>query len=578
MDIRSTAALMACLSLILLSACSTGLDANPSDTAVGDLQVQQLPLASSAPAGQVPLPHARGLPSLASLDELAEARPRAVANVCELATIEINGYLAKSDNAFMLGDGRLLLPSTPGAVSWVIYEAFNAGSELYSVVMEISVLEAGNYFAVPDFSTGRWQLRELNQTSDDYVTFDMEDPEGISPLHRQYFALIAVGGGQVFVHQIISSINCISPVISNIVPEISDGFEFIDCAGLPGFCFSNTSQELVFGLAGSPAPAGPEDWQISRIDPDKAGRAMSMTLHKGRPVVLYASNLDESLWLAFSHVEQPLQDSDWEHRQLMPGADCKFCSIVSDGVRLHIAWFQNDVSDADMDSFWGYLYYGYSASDDPQDSFNSYRLYNLGNALYAEFAKPALAIVDGEPAIAIVNVLPGEGNRLQYLQASDPSPAEAEWGESILLTTDVLPPYVSLSLLNERPLICYRNAKLNGMQGKIARPTLPTDWNRSEIFSRAPLESFAWVTVNERPYFACVFDLFGQMKIAYYGGSRNSFMPPEDVVAEVQILVSNQIDIGGNAAVRMAVIAGRPALAYYDSSDGKLNYVQLVID
>ncbi|MEZ5336708.1 MAG: hypothetical protein R3F46_00455 [bacterium] len=399
---------LSCLFLtVLLAACATS-------SRIDSARDPALP--GQSPGAATLRPDSSGLPALAALDGLVEAAGnRETSEICEIGNIQGRDFLAKSDNAFVTEDHKLLLTSTSGSHAWAVYEAFNAGSEISSCVLFASALAPGYYIALPDFTIGRWEFSELNPPNGNPFTIDLEAAERISPKQRQYFALVAVDGGQLLVDYALSNIKCISPQDSSVATTPFRELELLDCGGRPGLFFNSDEQQLRFGLAGSSAPAGPEDWQFSTVDSGNVGGIMQAVLHQGRPVVLYASFEDESLWLAWSGKAQPLADSDWQRRQLVPGANCKYCSIASSGDRLHIAWFRNDPLDSDVDNFYGYLDYGYTSGSDPQDSFSSYRLAELGNSSFAEFARPALALIDAEPAIAIVNVIPGVENRLLFL-------------------------------------------------------------------------------------------------------------------------------------------------------------------
>ncbi|MEZ5336709.1 MAG: hypothetical protein R3F46_00460 [bacterium] len=116
------------------------------------------------------------------------------------------------------------------------------------------------------------------------------------------------------------------------------------------------------------------------------------------------------------------------------------------------------------------------------------------------------------------------------------------------------------------------------MQGRSARPATAMDWNSSDLSGSLPRESFDWLPVYERPYYAFVSDQAGPLQIWYYGASPLRWQPQDDAVEEVQLRVGEQFDVGGECLLRLAAIAGRPALAYHEISSGNLHYVRLSVD
>jgi hypothetical protein len=569
------------LLLLLLAACGGPGHETPD----GAAELMTLPAGESNPANQGALPAvamvSSSLPDLARLDVLADAKntleSRQASAICSSGGIIPSGRLAESDNIVHSPDGKATLASTPGNLEWMIFEAFNAGSECSSVAITGVVLKPGYYFAIPDFATGRWNLSEQDPPGGPAFVLPLDEARYYSPKHRQYFAILAADGGQFQLEYAVTQIKCLEPLVSIIVNDISSGVELVDCSGLPGISYVDKNSSLVFALAKDTEPAGPLDWRVSVIDTENYGIIQDLAIHKGKPVILYASLLDDSLWIAAANTTQPLSGSDWQHQQLFVDANCVYCSIASTGERLSLAWFENDPTDSDTDNRYAYLHYAVSDTADPQASYSDYRLIAMGNEIYADFAQPALASIDGLPAIAIVNFKPGENSHVLYFQSSSSKPLLSDWTNQEFADTAELP-FVDLSEMNGRPLIVWRNALLRAYGGKQAQPLLPTDWNYSDLSGATPHESFDWISINDRPYYCFVSTLSGPYEIFYAGGAPARFFPQDNLIEEIRTLTANSVPTLGNPMLSMAAVAGKPAIVYFDAGDGSLNYVQLVIE
>lgn len=586
MTARFLSVLCAGLLLLQLASCIGAGKLLPGETVSNLPANPAVEISAENPAGVPSAPAApsatgSSLPRLSELDALAEARDagdlRQASTICANGYVGARDYLAASANIILAPGDNVTLATAPGGLEWLIFEAFNAGSECSSVTIHGTVLKPGYYFAVPDFATGRWNLQSQNPPGGPTFNLPLDEPRYYSAKHRQYFAILAVNGGQFQLEYSISDIQCRKPLSSIIDPAMNSGVEFMECSGLPGISYVDGSDRLVFALAKDTEPAGQLDWRVSIIDTLNYGIIQSMTLHNGKPVILYVNANDFSLWIAAANVAAPTKDSDWQHKELFPTATCYYCSIASSGEHLNLAWYEDDPVDSDMDTYWAYLHYASSDTADPLGTYSDYRLAAMGNTQYAILARPAIAIIDGLPAIAIVNYKPGDNSHVFYFQSSNNYPLPSDWFIQEFMDEAELP-FVDLSEFNGRPLIMWRDVLLRAYGGKLSRPMLPEDWNYSELSGVTPFESFDWMSINERPFYSFVHTLSGPYEIATFGGAPRRFVPQDDIVEEIQTLVSNSFETIGNPVTRLAAIAGQPVTVYFDPGDGSLHYVRHVID
>lgn len=576
MNARYVVVPTACLCLIILQACSTSV-LPPSAPA------QQLagigPAASPAPAATLPLSTA--LPALSRLDELvAPAQPALRQSSASIDTnfeIYPEFRLANSANVVFGPGGEATMVAAAGQLEWLLFEAFNAGSECEDISLDADLLKGEIWLAVADFSLGRWRIMGPFGPGDPQISVHLDEADYYSPLHRQYVAVLVSNGGQLILRLLHNYVENPEPLISEIEPSCSTGLEFIETGGLPGVSYIDNDGHMIFALAKDDEPAGLSDWRRSHIDDVNGGNLQSLTLHKGRPVLLYSNFIDNTLHIAAAKTATPLLDSDWEHKQVVPDANCLYCSLCSDGEHLYLAYYENDDADLEGDFIYGYLGFGRSATDDPLGSYSYYRVSVLGDNVGSVWAAPSIALVNGRPAIAIIDSKAGLSDNVRYFYSNADAPILSDWKNYEMAS---LPgaPYVVLQEQNGRPALCWNSSQLQLSLGLQADPLSSADWSTVNATGQTVQDSFAMQVRYGRFDVAAVFEDAGDYSLGFGSFSPRSFIRDNGAVDEVFFFASSSVPLLGDAQVRAAVVNGRPAVAYYDSGDSSLNYVQIVND
>jgi hypothetical protein len=556
---------------MVLPACSGNPFALPGSTAQP---------AASPQATEPQSQGAHALPSLAQLDVLSSAaRARLTASSTEpdqLRSIVPESRLDISDNVVIGMDGKATLSATSNDLSWIMFEAFNASGECEKIEVFGELLKAQVWIAVADFAAGRWRFMGPYGPFDPQISIVLDKPEYYSPLHRQYFAVLATAGGQLILSHVEMSLEVSEPVASVVASAALDGLELLECQGLPAVTYVDDTGQLTFAIADELEPAGPLDWRRSHID-NVLGSCMSMTLHNGRPVVLYTNAIDGSLNIAVAKVDLPLQDSDWQIKALVTDADCLYCSVASDGEFLYIAYYDNDDIDADADLLYGYLGFCQSDGADPLGDYTHYRITPLGNGIGAAYAQPSIALIDGLPAIAIANQLPANSTVLNYFHSGKLQPLVSDWVMDELSNTARLPNVV-LREYEGRPLIAWNGPVFMFTVGLVPHPQSALDWNTTAASGIDVFDSFSPIVNRGRVYYAVGESLTAPNNIAFVGCSPNSFEPNDDFLYILLTNVVSNYATVGEPVLRMAAVAFEPVLAYFDTGDGSINYVRLVYD
>src|SRR5690606_21017552 len=101
---------------------------------------------------------------------------------------------SKSEGASLGAGGEMLLLAGQTSAEWAIFEAFNAGSECDLLSIEATVTSGSGYLLLPDYDSGRWFVITELSFGKNFFSTNLDLPEYYSPLHRQYFALVADRG------------------------------------------------------------------------------------------------------------------------------------------------------------------------------------------------------------------------------------------------------------------------------------------------------------------------------------------------------------------------------------------------
>lgn len=180
---------------------------------------------------------------------------------------------------------------------------------------------------------------------------------------------------------------------------------------------------------------------------------------------------------------------------------------------------------------------------------------------------PSLLVVDGRPAIAYYNVTT---NEVCYVRASDST--GGTWGTPVVIeavgAVTVLA-RVSLAIVNGRPAVAYRAE--TGAELKYARASdaSGTAWGAAVV-----VDSDAADTGN----YASLVVVSGKPAVAYYDGTNGNLLYIRSLDENGAAWASNATTVASTGTVglfcTMAVVSGRPAIAYYDMTNTQLMFVR----
>jgi hypothetical protein len=420
-------------------------------------------------------------------------------------------WFSRSSNTLSNGDA-LLLPSPTNGIAWGIWKLSPGLKSLESVEVVIGAASGNKiYFALSDYSRGVWQI---------------EGP---------------AAGGQILA---LDNARHKSPQGSFYVAVITSSFTVASV------------EKLVLETEFA--------WLVTTVDSTgNVGSYPSLAVVAGRPAISYCEKLEE-------------------------GTD-------------------NSVK--------------YARAGDPQGSTWGAPVV-LSN--YADrYGYTSLELVNGQPAISYHAEMffPAidSGGRLHYVRAADTT--GSVWGPTRNVDTDPLNhdnlgAYNSLAVVDGRPAICYRSDMLHGLLYKRASDAEGTAWGPRQLLDGSE---------NAGQYCSLVVDSSGLPYIAYYDAAGGNLMgigtnpqgtawnapfyidgSADDVGAwaasalvfdDLAVCYSNSsraelkyarysmllqdwqlivVDGSGGAGTHasLAVIAGNPAISYYDASGGDLKYVR----
>ena len=556
--------------LLLTGSCLSSPDNQPSDDPA---KVEGLPVTSGSLAMQASLPSLAQLEGVQARGSTPPAPVRSSLGVSNEYTYPGAQVVAKSIHVTLAATGEATILSGPGELDYVVCEAFNCGSSATQLTLDLSILQRDCWLALADFSSGRWQLFGPYTQASLPAALDIVGSQYFSPLQRQYFAVLVMDGAQASLNSFGVTIRTPDLLPGIVATDALRGARAVNLGGQPGIVYlanGSGGPQLSFAVSDRSASSLGLGWHASVIDPLATAEYFAVTEHKGRAVVLYTT-ADQTLWLAAAKVALPLNESDWDLRQLVSGRDCRYCSVISDGEHLHFALNEADFGDLDFDGIQGYLYYGHSNTADPLGSFRQYRITGLGDAGLTELAEPSIAMVGGTPAIVIENSVTLTLSSMLYCQSSQVLPGSIDWQvgntEQVAETTGI-----RLAEIDGKPLIYFVASFPAFLQGLVSQPQGSTDWLYRLIFigGSPPITDF--VPVNGRPMFTYVYE--GSVPHSLYVLSSSPLLDPATGVTQqvVQRTGIESVAYAGNIELSLVEMNGYGALAWCDQAAGILYF------
>jgi hypothetical protein len=178
----------------------------------------------------------------------------------------------------------------------------------------------------------------------------------------------------------------------------------------------------------------------------------------------------------------------------------------------------------------------------------------------------SLAVVDGRPAIAYFDSINGD---LQYVRALDPS--GSSWGSPLTLDSGwAVGRYPSLAVVDGRPAIAYFDSTnlIHDLKYVRANDATGSSWPTPlTVDSTGDVGKYASLAVVD-----------GFPAIAYYDDTPNydlKYVRATNAAGSAwgtPVTVDSDGNVGQYAS--LAVVDGRPAIAYYDDTNDDLKYVR----
>ncbi|MEZ5339408.1 MAG: hypothetical protein R3F46_14245 [bacterium] len=523
-----------------------------------------------------------GLPELSELDLLQVAVnstdpeiTHSTSGITKNSLVDGNLAIANSSHVILAPEGYASMAAGPGEVDWAIYRAFNYGVTCSHFSLDLTILSKNCYVALPDFASGRWILNGPYAAGEIPSQFSILDENFVSARGNQYFAVLVADGAQVRLDA-YTSYTVVPDANSHVVAtNAALGAAALDMDGIPGIAFAADSGvlRLSFASAKGDSPQQASDWFLSEIDAVNEPNFIDAVNHDGVPVVVYSTSGGE-LWLAQAKLPRPKLDTDWETVNLVNDRECRGLSIMSEGQKLHIAVFENDPLDLDADFIFGYLYYLRSDSTDVLGGFSAYRIGIMGDTTGVSPTEPALAMIDGTPAIAICNRGLTEGARIQFSHATLTEPGPADWGSHLIDNPAVITG-IGLGEVLGRPVIFWNGTFPSLYLGKTSRPAETLDWSYKTILLDSSDSRLDFLVHNDHPILAyCHTGIDPHPNYIYMFEPLLAAGNPNLNMDNLVIIQAAPVDAGLDPS--LARIAGKPVYVWCDQSGYTLNYAPLI--
>ncbi|MCP5538798.1 MAG: tail fiber domain-containing protein [Akkermansiaceae bacterium] len=178
------------------------------------------------------------------------------------------------------------------------------------------------------------------------------------------------------------------------------------------------------------------------------------------------------------------------------------------------------------------------------------------------FAYSSIALVDGRPAIAYADI--NGADRLVYIIADDAS--ATSWGAPVTVDSGNVGVHCALGVIGGRPAIAYRDSTNTATKFAIASDAGGSSWTTLTIDSGAECNSPSVREVDGKPAVAYL-DTAGAVAKYAYASTADGANPGDWTVVTIAPTTDN-------TGATLAVVDGRPAMAFLDGATGQLQYVR----
>lgn len=406
------------------------------------------------------------------------------------------------------GDGDVYDDTAPSIGHYEVYHTYVAGEWTASVEVTDNLGEEKTDEI--DISVEAWGGGNPMMNPGFWVTYEMEDNEN----YGKHSAIAVVDGRPMMIYTRDDNDHIEFAMATVEKPEnlsdwtqytLDDGehrggtLDIIECQGVPCVVYEDTlDQDIWFGAAHHPWPAGDLDWWIH--EPDVAGfsEAQLAALDDGveeDPIMVYRT--PGSLRFARSLVDGGLPqtggtsppDGEWQVVDVATGNQYEFPRVAVFGGFPAIA-FQEKIGGFNS------LEYGYTETLTP-DLPADWTIYTVDDEQKNSGLGVVLTAVDGLPAIGYRNI--DIVDQLKYAWADTAIPGPGDW--NVVFVRKELQTHVGMWLsmvgVDKLPLFSYVNTGSLGVPGlQVSYPT--SDPPVDEAFEHSILDPAEGYFVNEQ--------------------------------------------------------------------------------
>lgn len=512
--------------------------------------------------------------ALAGLGDVLPPLPISKAAAAPIST-KIDGIAtyARSENAAD-EEMALNLQSSPDSPAWGMW-ALNPGTDILTDVDFYFYVEEGTtaWAAVSNYSKDRWEFVPI---STPHMAIDLYSDQNLSPAGECYVAVIIVGGNTGIVSWLV--MNTYAPgwhvVTVDSEGKSGDGSSLAVVDGNPAISYCDAeAHALRYVRASSKYGASADDWTTIVPIYGSAAKANSLAVVDGNPAIAFATYdtagfplAENFLFYKRSTTSTGSQASDWSLPYEVGFLDFELMqdvslTVVAGNPAICMCYAQS-------------VMYFHSPSVTGTDFWLGLTI--VDDAMVGP--KASLAAVDGHPAISYLVTQP-DGTHIMYVRSASPAGLGSEdWNNVVDVdVADQFGDYTSLAVVDGNPAISYCDLNTGNLQfarSVTSSGAVASDWS----------QLVTMLTVNSVGQFSSLAIVIGRPAISFYDSTKSSlkFAQSSSASGSVPLAWNIVVTVDGadaemvGTSTSLAEVNGRPAISYYDESNGALKYAVLI--
>jgi hypothetical protein len=489
-------------------------------------------------------------------------------------TIQGDQYHSSSLNISLVGTD-LQLQSSPGSPAWGIWRQ-QSGAVLLSVEVIATVLPGNSFhIALADYSTGRW---EFSAPLDETTQLTLNDSRHRSPAGNCYVAVLASGGDSASIDRLEFTVDALGWQVRTVDSELHVGFynSLAIINGHPAIAYQAEDAldegDLKYVRSSGSTGAAAGDWNsFVLVDtPGQTGYSPSLLEVAGHPAICYHDETSESLKYVRSTSASGDSPVDWSEiivvdNDGMVGNDTSMAIVDGNPAISHY----RDISGTE-----GHLKYARSTTPTGTNAADWSQIVTVDSSARVGWHS-SLVVVDGNPAISYYDLT---NDVLKYARSTTPSGGElADWSQIVVADSDQYTGnYSSMAVVDGQPAISYYERSgddLRFIRSTTSTGAMAADWSQK-------------VTVHDTGNvgeYTSLAVISGMPAISYYDVDNSSLRYIRSINATGEDAAAwpvqpETVDDSGNvgASTCLVEIGGRPAISYYDYTNGDLKYAILL--